>query len=111
MAALPRSIRAIATYSVGFDHIDLQAAAAQGIAVFNTPGVLADAVADAALLLILGAARRATESIDLLRTGRWKGWSPSQLNGIGWAGKTLGILGIGDHSEGRRVGTEWVGQC
>src|SRR3546814_1609815 len=62
---------------------------------------LADAVADAALLLILGAARRATESIDLLRTGRWKGWSPSQLNGIGLAGKTLGILGMGDI--GRRV--------
>src|SRR3546814_12192814 len=96
IAALPRSIRAIATYSVGFDHIDLQAAAAQGIAVFNTPGVLADAVADAALLLILGAARRATESIDLLRTGRWKGWSPRPPTGICRSGRTTGSLGPGE---------------
>lgn len=94
-------MNAIATYSVGHDHIDLQAAAERKIAVFNTPGVLADAVADAALLLILGAARRATEAIELLRSGSWTGWSPAQLNGMGLTGKTLGILGMGDI--GRRV--------
>ena len=93
---LPNSIKAIASYSAGLDHIDLPAAAAREIAVFNTPGVLGDAVADAAILLILGAARRVTESVALLREGRWEGWSPDQLLGVGLAGKTLGILGMGD---------------
>lgn len=96
IAALPETVKAIATYSVGHDHIDLAAAAARGIAVFNTPGVLGDSVADAALLLILGAARRATESIALLRNRGWEGWSPSQLPGIELSGKTLGIFGMGD---------------
>jgi len=98
---LPSSVKAIATYSVGHDHVDLSAAAARDIAVFNTPGVLGDAVAEAALLLILGAARRVTESVALLREGRWEGWTPGQLLGVGLAGKTLGILGMG--GVGRRV--------
>jgi glyoxylate reductase len=93
---LPSSVKAIATYSVGYEHIDLSAASDRGIAVFNTPGVLSDAVADAAMLLILGAARRVTESVSLLRDGRWQGWSPTQLLGVGLGGKTLGILGMGD---------------
>lgn len=98
---LPASVKAIATYSVGHDHIDLEAAKDRGIAVFNTPGVLSDAVADAAMLLVLGAARRATESIALLREGRWTGWYPGQLIGTGLAGLTLGILGMG--SIGARI--------
>lgn len=98
---LPASVKMIATYSVGYDHIDLAAAGERGIAVFNTPGVLSDAVADAAMLLILGAARRATESIALLREGRWTGWTPGQLNGVQLSGKMLGILGMGEI--GRRV--------
>ncbi|MDX3908387.1 MAG: D-glycerate dehydrogenase [Sphingobium sp.] len=98
---LPASVKMIATYSVGHDHIDLEAAAARRIAVFNTPGVLSDAVADAAMLLMLGAARRATESIALLREKRWTGWTPDQLIGSELGGKTLGILGMGEI--GRRV--------
>lgn len=98
---LPDSVKMIATYSVGYDHIDLAAATERNIAVFNTPGVLSDAVADAAMLLMLGAARRATESIALLREGRWTGWTPSQLNGVQLSGKLLGILGMGEI--GRRV--------
>lgn len=101
--SLPETVNAIATYSVGYDHIDLAAAKDRGIAVFNTPGVLSDAVADAAMLLILGAARRATESIAMLREGRWTGWTPQQLIGEGLGGKTLGILGMG--SIGRRIAT------
>ncbi|HKY82477.1 MAG TPA: NAD(P)-dependent oxidoreductase [Sphingobium sp.] len=101
IGTLPPSVKAIATYSVGYDHIDLAAAADRGIAVFNTPGVLSDAVADATLFLILGAARRATESIALLREGRWTGWSPGQLIGEGLGGKTLGIFGMGNI--GRRI--------
>ncbi|MEM7410925.1 MAG: D-glycerate dehydrogenase [Myxococcota bacterium] len=94
--ALPGTLRAIATYSVGTDHIDLEAARSRGLAVFHTPGVLADAVAENAFLLMLGAARRATESIELLRSGNWRGWSPTQLVGTQLSGKRLGILGMGD---------------
>lgn len=94
--ALPRSVRALATYSVGTDHIDLDAAADRGLAVFNTPGVLSDSVAENAIFLMLGAARRATESLELIRSGRWQGWSPTQLVGVELMGKDLGILGMGD---------------
>ena len=92
---LPDTVKMIATYSVGHDHIDLQAASDRGIAVFNTPGVLSEAVADSAMLLLLGAARRATESIALLRTGQWTGWTPNQLIGLELGGRTMGILGMG----------------
>jgi lactate dehydrogenase-like 2-hydroxyacid dehydrogenase len=98
---LPAGIRAIATYSVGLDHIDLAAAAQCGTAVFNTPEVLDDAVAEAAILLLLGAARRATESIALIRSGQWAGWTAKQLNGVQLTGKTLGIFGMG--RIGRRI--------
>lgn len=95
IAALPASIETIATYSVGHDHIDLAAAAARGLSVINTPDVLTDAVAEAAILLMLGAARRATESIELLRSGRWTGWTPLQLPGIQVSGRRIGIYGMG----------------
>lgn len=95
LSRLDPNVRALATYSVGHEHIDLPACEAAGIAVFNTPDVLADSVADAALLLILGAARRITESITLIRSGAWTGWTPTQLNGIELRSKTLGILGMG----------------
>ncbi|MCP3986970.1 MAG: D-glycerate dehydrogenase [bacterium] len=94
--ALPASVRAIATYSVGTDHIDLIAAKRRDIAVFNTPGVLADSVAENAIFLMLGAARRATESIALVRSGTWQGWSATQLVGMELSGKRLGIVGLGD---------------
>lgn len=101
--ALPDGIRVLATYSVGTDHIDLEAARARSLVVLNTPGVLADSVAENAILLMLGAARRATESIELLRSRRWTGWSPTQLVGVQLSGRTLGIVGMGDI--GSRVAT------
>lgn len=101
LQALPASIRAIGAYSVGLDHIDLAAARERGLAVFNTPAVLGDAVAETAMLLMLGAARRATESIALVRSGQWQGWTPTQLIGVGLTGRTLGIVGMGDI--GRRL--------
>jgi glyoxylate reductase len=103
IAALPNSVRAIATYSVGTDHIDLAAAAERGIEVFNTPGVLSNSVAENALFLMLGAARRATESIELIRSGDWAGWNPKQIVGVELAGRRLGILGLGDI--GQRIAT------
>ncbi len=92
-ARLPSSVKAVGTYSVGFDHVDLAAAKARGVPVFNTPDVLTDTVAECAMLLVLSAARRVTESTALMRD--WKGWTPLQLNGMEVAGKTMGIFGFG----------------
>lgn len=99
--SLPASVRVLATYSVGTDHIDLEAARERGLVVFNTPGVLADSVAENAIFLMLGAARRATEAIELLRQRAWHGWHPGQLVGRQMSGSTLGIFGMGDI--GRRI--------
>lgn len=99
IATLPKSVRALATYSVGTDHIDFAAAKARDLAVFHTPGVLADSVAENAIFLMLASARRATESIELIRSRKWPGWNPTQLVGAQLSGRTLGILGMGDIGE------------
>lgn len=95
IARLPASVRILATFSAGYEHIDLAAARARAIAVTNTPEVLTEATADVALLLILGAARRASEGERLIRANGWTGWTPTQLLGIHVAGKRLGVLGMG----------------
>jgi glyoxylate reductase len=95
IAQLPESVKAVATYSVGHDHIDLDAARQHGLAVFNTPDVLTPSVAENALFLMLGAARRGHESIALVRSGKWPGWSPRQLNGQELWRKAIGIYGMG----------------
>jgi lactate dehydrogenase-like 2-hydroxyacid dehydrogenase len=100
IAALPSSVKVIATFSVGFDHIDVASAAARGIAVCNTPDVLSVTTAETALLLILAASRRAGEGERLIRSGGWLGWSPTQLLGVGVVGRRLGIFGMG------RIGRE-----
>ena len=92
---LPKSVKAIATYSVGYDHIDLEAARERGIAVLHTPDVLTNTVAEATILLILSAARRVTEGAALIRSGQWRGWTAVDLNGIELTGKNLGIFGMG----------------
>jgi lactate dehydrogenase-like 2-hydroxyacid dehydrogenase len=93
--SLPASVRAIATFSVGYNHVDLDAAAARGIVVTNTPDVLTEATADVAMLLLLGAARRAGEGEALMRARAWTGWTPTQMLGTHLGGKRLGILGLG----------------
>ena len=95
IARLPESVHAIANFSVGVDHVDLGAAKARGIIVTNTPDVLADATAELTMLLILGAARRASEGERLVRSGQWRAWSPSFMVGIQVTGKRLGIIGMG----------------
>jgi len=87
--------RLIANFGVGTNHIDLGAAAAAGIAVSNTPGVLTDATADLAMTLILMLSRRAGEGERELRAGNWHGWRPTHLMGRSLQGKTLGIVGMG----------------
>src|SRR5437879_11815013 len=95
IAGLPASVRMIATFSVGYEHVDVAAAARRSIVVSNTPDVLTDATADIAMLCLLGAARRAQEGVHMLRTHGWTGWTPTQLMGVHVTGKRLGILGMG----------------
>jgi lactate dehydrogenase-like 2-hydroxyacid dehydrogenase len=100
IAALPDSVKVIATFSVGYDHVDVDAAKARGIAVCNTPDVLSVATAELAMLLILMASRRAGEGERMVRAGKWEGWAPTQLLGRQVSGRKLGIFGLG------RIGRE-----
>lgn len=95
IARLPESVKAIANFSVGVDHVDLKAAAESGIIVTNTPEVLSDATAEIAVLCMLGAARRASEGERLVRSAQWKDWSPAFMVGIQVTGKRVGIVGMG----------------
>ena len=92
---LPQRMRMIATFSVGYEHIDLGAAKQRGIIVTNTPDVLTASTADLAMLLLLGAARRAYEAEQILRAGQWGSWATTWMLGTQVAGKRLGILGMG----------------
>ena len=88
-------LKILANYAVGYNNIDLAAARMHGLIVTNTPDVLTDATADLTWALILATARRIVEGDALIRSGRWTGWSPTQLLGTDIAGKTLGIIGMG----------------
>ena len=87
--------KVIGNYGVGVNHIDLEAARALGLVVTNTPGVLTDATAELAMLLVLMAARRAGEGERELRTGGWPGWRPTHNVGTQVTGATLGLIGYG----------------
>ncbi|QIG51307.1 D-glycerate dehydrogenase [Nordella sp. HKS 07] len=95
IARLPPSIKIVATFSVGHEHVDIAAARLRNIAVTNTPDVLTDATADIALLLILGAARGASWGERMVRDDRWTSWSPTAPLGFDVTGRRLGILGMG----------------
>jgi glyoxylate reductase len=92
---LADSVQIIATFSVGHEHIDGAAAAARGIVVTNTPDVLTDATAEIAMLLILGAARRAAEGERMIYQQTWGAWAPTAMRGIEVTGNRIGILGMG----------------
>ncbi|MBI1219278.1 MAG: D-glycerate dehydrogenase [Rhodobacteraceae bacterium] len=85
----------LANFGVGYNHIDVAAARAAGVAVSNTPGAVTDATADIALTLMLMSARRAGEGERLVRSGAWAGWHPTQMLGLHLSGKTLGVVGMG----------------
>lgn len=91
--------RFLGNFGVGYNHIDIAAAAQAGIVVTNTPGVLTNTTADTAMTLLLMIARRAGEGERELRAQRWTGWRPTHMMGADITGKTLGILGMG------RIGT------
>ena len=88
-------LQAVANMAVGTDNVDLEAAAARGIPVGNTPGVLTDATADLAMALILAVTRRLAEGAARVREGRWGAWQPAQDLGSDLAGATLGVVGFG----------------
>ena len=88
-------LKLIANFGVGFNHIDVKAARARGIAVSNTPGVLTDATADITMTLLLAVTRRALEGSDVLRSGKFAGWNPTWMMGVGLRDRTLGIVGMG----------------
>lgn len=88
-------VKLIGNFGVGYNHIDVAAARRQGIRVSNTPDVLTDTTADLAILLMLMATRRAGEGERELRGGRWTGWRPTHLMGMGLQGRTLGLIGYG----------------
>jgi lactate dehydrogenase-like 2-hydroxyacid dehydrogenase len=90
---------------VGYNHIDIAAAKAAGVAVTNTPGAVTDATADIALGLILMTARRAGEGERLVRSGAWSGWHPTQMLGLHVTGKTVAIIGMG------RIGQAIARRC
>ncbi len=87
--------RLLANFGVGYNHIDVEAARAVGIAVTNTPGAVTEATADIALMLMLMSARRAGEGERLVRAGKWSGWHPTQMLGLNLGGRTCGIIGMG----------------
>jgi len=93
-AGTPRT-RILGNFGVGYNHIDVAAAAAAGVVVTNTPDVLTDATADIGWTLILAAARRAGEGERLVRAGQWGGFGPQSLLGTHVTGKVLGVVGMG----------------
>ena len=88
-------LKAIANYAVGYDNVDVEAAAARGIAVGNTPDVLTDATADLAFALLLSAARKLPQAAASIPAGEWVTWEPDSHLGYDVYGATLGIIGGG----------------
>ncbi|MDX1743990.1 MAG: D-glycerate dehydrogenase [Ruegeria sp.] len=97
--------RLLANFGVGYNHIDVKAAHAVGIAVTNTPGAVTDATADIAMTLLLSTARRAGEGERMVRAGYWQGWHPTQMLGHHVTGKRVGIVGMG------RIGQAIARRC
>ena len=95
IAGAGKDLGLIANFGAGTEHLDLHAAADRHILVTNTPGVFTDDTADLALAGIIGVPRRIREGVELIRSGKWTGWTPTALLGTKLAGKVLGIVGMG----------------
>src|SRR5579885_3172741 len=102
--AAPR-LKVVSNYAVGFNNVDVKAATERGVCVGDTPGVLADAIADMAFALLLAAARRIVEGHAYTLSGRWKTWEPLGHLGQDLAGRTLGVVGLG------RIGYALARRC
>ena len=95
IASAGEDLGLIANFGAGTEHIDLNAAADRHIIVSNTPGVFTDDTADLTMAGIIGVPRRIREGVELIRSGKWTGWTPTALLGTKLAGKVLGIVGMG----------------
>lgn len=89
------NLRAIGTMSVGYDHVDLQAAAERGVTVGHTPGVLSETTADLGWSLLMAGARRLVEADQQVHDGDWDTWGPMVLLGRDVHDATLGVVGLG----------------
>lgn len=85
----------LGNFGVGYNHIDIVAAKANGLVVTNTPGVLTQSTADIAMTLLLMSARRGAEGDRLVRAGKWQGWCPTHMLSSDVTGATLGLIGFG----------------
>jgi glyoxylate reductase len=89
-------LKLVANFGNGVDNIDVAAAAAKGITVTNTPGVLTEDTADMTMALILAVPRRLAEGASVLTAQKdWAGWTPTWMLGHRISGKRLGIIGMG----------------
>ena len=95
ISQLPNSVKLIANFGVGINHIDIAYANSLGIVVTNTPDVLTEDTADLTVALLLAAPRRIVEGDRMIRSGNWEGWSPTSMVGHRVSGKKLGIIGMG----------------
>jgi len=95
LATAGDSLKVVASFGVGYDHIDVEAARTRGIRVTNTPDVLTNATAELAVTLMLAAARRVAEGDAIVRAQRWHGWGPEDFLGSELAGATVGLVGFG----------------
>ncbi|ANF52126.1 D-glycerate dehydrogenase [Chryseobacterium glaciei] len=99
------NVKAIALYSVGFDHVDIKEATLKNIPIGNTPDVLSRATSDVAFLLMQSVARRASFNFQKVKDGNWGDFDPLHALGQELYGKTLGVFGLG------RIGFEMAEKC
>lgn len=99
------SLKTVSTYSVGFDHIDIEECKRRNITVSNTPGVLTQTTAELAFSIMLSASRRIPEGMHAVRSGEWKTWKPQWLLGRDIAESTVGVVGMG------RIGMAFAKMC
>jgi len=95
MDAAP-SLDVISTFSVGYDHVDVDAAKTRGLAVGHTPGVLSETTADFAWALLMTAARCTVEGNEYVLADKWETWGPKLLTGPDVHDATLGVVGLGN---------------
>jgi glyoxylate reductase len=98
-------LQVIAQAGVGYDNVDVPAAAERGVVVTNAPDVLTDATADLAFALLAAVARRVAAGFDHVREGRWTNWHPALLLGPELYGATVGVVGFG------RIGQTFAKRC
>ncbi len=88
-------LKLIANCGVGFNNIDIAEVTKRGILATNTPGVVTAPTAECAMALLLAVSRRTVEADGFVRSGQWRDWTPTLLEGRGLEGRVLGVVGLG----------------